>query len=110
MVNGQLPSQDILDGVRHIAGWNLWFSAKVGQEMEDERRRSYLADKLRPIMSELEIEVSHKETRKILGGKYKLTYIVAHRGANTKYVIVPWTDSTLFLGFTKRIEDSHIFW
>ncbi len=81
MMNSQLPSQDLLDGVSHIAGWDSWFSAKVGKELRDEGRRSYLGDKLRSIMSELEIEVSHREARGIFGGKYKLTYAVAHRGA-----------------------------
>ncbi len=81
MMNSRLPSQDLLDGVRHIAAWDLWFSAKVGKELGDEGRRSYLRDKLRSIMSELEIEVSHREDRGIFGGKYKLTYVVAHRGA-----------------------------
>jgi len=81
MMNSQLPSQDLLDGVRHIAAWDIWFSAKVGKELGDEGRRSYLGDKLRSIMSELEIEVSHREARGIFGGKYKLTYVVAHRGA-----------------------------
>ena len=81
MMNSKLPSQDLLDRVRHIAAWDIWFSAKVGKELGDEGRRSYLGDKLRSIMSELEIEVSHREARGIFGGKYKLTYVVAHRGA-----------------------------
>ncbi len=63
MMNSQLPSQDLLDGVRHIAAWDIWFSAKVGKELGDEGQRSYLGDKLRSIMSELEIEVSHREAR-----------------------------------------------
>ena len=81
MINSRLPPQDLLDAVRHIAAWALWFSEKVGKEVGDEGRRSYLRDKLRSIMSELEIEVSHREARGIFGGKYKLTYVVAYRGA-----------------------------
>ncbi len=78
----QIPPEDLLDAVRHIAGWDLWFSAKVGMDMvNDSGRRSYFGDKLRSIMSELEIEVSLRETRGIFGGKSKLTYVVAHRGA-----------------------------
>lgn len=81
MIDRQLPSQDILNGVRHIAGWGHWFSGKVGKELGDERRRSGFRDKLRSIMSELEIDVSHMETREMFGGKYKITYVVVHRGA-----------------------------
>lgn len=77
----QIPSEELLDGVRHIAAWDLWFSAKVGKETGDKGRRSYLRDELRSIMSELEIEVSHREARRIFGRKYKITYVVTYRGA-----------------------------
>ena len=81
MINSRLPPQDLLDGVRHIAAWDHLLSAEVGKKMGDEGRRSYLGDKLRSIMSELEIEVSHREAKAIFRGEYKLTYVVAHRGA-----------------------------
>ncbi len=81
MRDNRMPPEDILNGVRHIAAWDHWFSANVGKELGDKRRRSYLGDKLRSIMSELEIDVSHKESRGMWGGKYKLTYVVAQRGA-----------------------------
>jgi hypothetical protein len=80
MINGRLPPQEVLDGVRHIAGWDHWFSAEVGKKMGNEGRRSYLRDKLRSIMSELEIEVSHRRAKAISRG-VKLTYVVAYRGA-----------------------------
>jgi len=82
MKNNQLPSQDLLNEVRHIAAWVHWFSVKVEKELGDEWRRSGFRDKLRSIMSELEIDVSHMETRRMWsGGKYKLTYTVTYRGA-----------------------------
>jgi len=80
MRDNRMPPEDILSGVRHITAWDHWLSAKVGKELGDERRRSYLGDKLRSIMNELEIDVSHKESRGMWGGKYKLTYLVSHRG------------------------------
>jgi len=48
--------------------------------MGDEGLRSYLGDKLRSIMSELKIEVSHREAKAIFRGEYKLTYVVAYKG------------------------------
>lgn len=81
MINSRLPPQDLLDGVRQIAAWDHLLSAEVGKQMGDEGRRSYLGDKLRSIMSELEIEVSHREAKAIFRGEYKLTYVVAYRGA-----------------------------
>jgi len=81
MINSRLPPQDLLDGVRHIVACDHLLSAEVGKEMADEGRRSYLGDKLRSIMSELEIEVSHREAKAIFRGEYKLTYVVAYRGA-----------------------------
>ena len=78
MMNSRLAPQDLLDHVRHIAAWDFWFSAKEG--MAHKMQRSYLGNKLRSIMRELEINVSHKESRGMWGGKYKLTYVVAHRG------------------------------
>lgn len=81
MINSRLPPQDLLDGVRHIVAFDRLLSAEVGKKMGDEGRRSYLGDKLRSIMSELEIEVSHREGKAIFRGEYKLTYVVAYRGA-----------------------------
>jgi len=49
--------------------------------MGDEGLRSYLGDKLRSIMSELEIEVSHRRAKAIFRGEPKLTYVVAYKGA-----------------------------
>ena len=82
MRDHRIPPEDILNGVRHIAGWEHWFSAKVGERLGEERRRAYLGDSLRSVMRQLEIDISHKESRGTWGwGKYKLTYVVAHRGA-----------------------------
>ena len=83
MMNSRLPPQALLDGVRHIAGWDHWFSAIMGERMGDKGRRSYHRDKLHSIMSksELEIEGSLQKTKAILRGAHKLTYAVAHRGA-----------------------------
>lgn len=80
MINRRLPPQELFDGVRHIAGWIHWFSAEVGKKMGDERRRFYLGDKLRSIMSELGIEVSHRRVKAFFSGETKLTYVVAYRG------------------------------
>jgi hypothetical protein len=88
MINSRLPPQALLDGIRHVAAWDHWFSAEVGKKMGDEGRRSYLGRKLRSIMSELGIEVSHRESRVTSGG-YRLIYVVAHRGA----VQLEFTDS-----------------
>ncbi len=77
----QKPTEELLDGVRHIVGWNLWFSAKMGHSLGEVERRKYLGDQLRSILSESELEISHREAKGIFGGKYKLTYRVAHRGA-----------------------------
>ena len=81
MAKNPLPPQDLLDGVRNIAAWNHCFSAQGGKELGDERRRAHLGDKLRSIMSELEIQVSHREAKAIFREEYKLIYIVAYRGA-----------------------------
>ena len=81
MINSRLPPQDLLYGVRHIVACDHLLSAEVGKKMGDEGLRSYLGDKLRSIMSELEIEVSHREAKAIFRGEYKLTYVVAYKGA-----------------------------
>lgn len=81
MINSRLPPQDLLYWVRYIVAWDHVLSAEVGKKMGDEGRRSYLGDKLRSIMSELEIEVSHREAKAIFRGEYKLTCVVAYKGA-----------------------------
>lgn len=76
-----MPSEDLLNGVRHIAAYKLGFSERVARELgEQGLLRSYLGDQLRSILSKLELEVSHRESRGILGGKYKIIYLVSHRG------------------------------
>jgi len=81
MINSRLPPQDLLYWVRYIVAWDHLLSAEVGKKIGDEGLRSYLGDKLRSIMSELEIEVSHREAKAIFRGEYKLTYVVAYKGA-----------------------------
>jgi len=49
--------------------------------MGDEGLRSYLGDKLRSIMSELEIGVSHRVAKAIFRAEHKVTYVVAYKGS-----------------------------
>lgn len=81
MTSIQLPPQELLEGIRYIAGWDHWFSAEMGEKMGEERRRFYLGDKLRLIMSEPGIEVSHRRVKALFGGGIKLTYKATYKGA-----------------------------
>jgi len=69
----------LLEAIRYIAGWDHWFSAEAAKKMGNEGRRSYLGDKLHSIMTELEIQVSHRRAKAFLGGETRLTYVAAYR-------------------------------
>lgn len=80
MINSRLPPQNLVDGIRLIEAWNHWLSAEMGKKLKEERKRSYLGDKLRSIMSELEIGISHRRVKAIFGREPKLNYKLTYKG------------------------------
>lgn len=76
----EMPGEQLLDGIRHIAGWNQWLSQRLGDSLGDERLRTFLGDQLRSTLRRLDIQVAHQEAKNDPGGQYRITYVVAHGG------------------------------
>lgn len=81
MSDYQTPSEDLLNGIRHIAAYKLGFSERVASELGEQGiLRSYLRDQLNSTLIQLGLEISHRESKGIFGRKYKITYLVSRRG------------------------------
>jgi hypothetical protein len=82
MRDNQIPSEEIIDEVRHIASFNLTFSQRRANELgEQAGLRTYLGDQFRLTLNELELNISYKKSKNYWGNKPRTNYIVSHKGA-----------------------------
>jgi hypothetical protein len=62
--NGQVTSDNLRNGIRHIAFWNLWLSVQARESLQKEGLLlSSLGDKLPSVLSELELHVLYRVSK-----------------------------------------------
>lgn len=81
MKDNLVPSKELLDKVRHIAGYQLLFSSEMAKSLGEEGQlRSYLGDQLRSMLYQSDMQVSLTESPQISSDKHRLAYTVAESG------------------------------
>ena len=77
----QMPSEDLLNRIRHIGINQLRYPIKAVDDLgKQDRLRSYLGEQLFSCINDSGFNVFRKESRSVFSDNYKLTYLVKHRG------------------------------